>query len=38
MHGGPRRPGRVDEPVRQQAVAYGYACLDNGQIGPGIAA
>lgn len=25
MHGGPPRPRRVEEPVRQQAVAYGYA-------------
>lgn len=24
MHGGPPRPRRVEEPVRQQAVAYGY--------------
>ncbi|WP_372919009.1 hypothetical protein [Sandarakinorhabdus sp.] len=24
MHGGPPRPHRVEEPVRQQAVAYGY--------------
>jgi hypothetical protein len=25
MHGGPPRPRRVEEPVRQQAVAYGFA-------------
>jgi hypothetical protein len=25
VHGGPPRPRRVEEPVRQQAVAYGYA-------------
>lgn len=25
MHGGPPRPRLVEEPVRQQAVAYGYA-------------
>ncbi|MCU0890854.1 MAG: hypothetical protein MUE77_03715 [Sandarakinorhabdus sp.] len=24
MHGGPPRPRLVEEPVRQQAVAYGY--------------
>jgi hypothetical protein len=24
MHGGPPRPRRVEEPVRQQAVGYGY--------------
>jgi hypothetical protein len=25
MHGGPPRPRRVEEPVRQQAVAYGFS-------------
>lgn len=25
MHGGPPRPRRVEEPVRQQAVGYGYS-------------